>query len=195
MKPVIVILFGLLSVVAVAQQRKPPDKVNPAAKASNVPDNSKPEPSGVYGYITVIDPTNGHKYAGPGGPSSGTGLAFPANVVFRRKLDITQTYTVNFESFGCSYYGNPPVACWYVFRFTQDNDTVSVPFNGTDNTIHYNPNQWRFLRVEMGPLRWDEQQSLSASAPPVHVTVPIAQANSPFSDLPDFHASFYGPSS
>lgn len=159
-----------------------------------VPDNSQPEPSAIYGYVTVVDPSTGQKYIGDpnGTPSSrGSGLTFPIHVVFRRTTDVSRTFTRDWPQ-GTAYYGgNPPRAVWYHIGMTQDPAAGDYPtVNYRDVTIHYDPARWRFLRVEMDPVGWQE---LSADGGHNNnVEVPVSQVPI-IAEFPDFHGSVEGP--
>ena len=199
MKRTMIVFFVLLSSIAAgAQQRAPVQKVSPGSDVALLhPDNSKPEPSGVYGYVAVVDPNSGRHYVGcqSCSPSErGTGLSFNITVVFRGTMDASQTWSVIGAS-GGAYYGNPPQAVWYCIKFQQDSAAGAYPlFSRTEFKIRYDPAKWRFLRIDMDPLRWQEPQSDSIDATITDIRVPVHRAAT-FSDLPDFHGAFGGPSS
>jgi hypothetical protein len=194
MRSILIALFCAFSVVSFAQQQRPQPKITPgAAPASPVPDNSKPEPAGVYGYITVIDPTDGHKWVPWDRAAGGTGLSFHIKIIFRKKLDATQTTSIEGAS-GAPYFSTTHLALWYAVEFFQDAAAGSYPIRGDDFKIHYDPQQWRFVRVEMDPIDVDLRTSMSIDATRTHYHIPLSPTNLPFSEFPDFRGSRYGPS-
>jgi len=210
-----IVLFALFLMVAgwvtmEAQQPKPvtgvqlppsakplPPGVKPGPAPSSTPsgppvDNSRPEPSALYGYVTVIDPTSNQRYIGdPNATPSqrGSGLSFPMHVVFRRTMDSSQTFTRDWPT-GTSYYRNPPVAVWYSIPLMTDSTAGDYPVvNYRDNKLHYDPAKWRFLRLEMGPVGWQEMSDTGVTT---NVSVPVRPV-AQLGDLPDFNGSLSGP--
>lgn len=208
-------LFAMLLMVAgwltlQAQQSRPVTSVQlpasvkplpPGAKPGPAPssgpsappvDNSRPEPSALYGYVTVIDPATNQRYiADPNATASqrGGGLSFPMHVVFRRTADASQTFTRDWSS-GASYYRNPPVAVWFCIPLMQDSMAGDYPVvNYRDAKLHYDPAKWRFLRLDMGPVGWQEMSDTGSTT---NVSVPVRPV-AQFADLPDFNASLSGP--
>jgi hypothetical protein len=179
-----------------APAAKPMPGPKPAAASSTPPvDNSRPEPSAVYGYVTVVDPASGQHYiSDPNATPSerGTGLSFPKQVVFRRTADPSQTFTLNHPAPGGTYYRTPPAAVWYSVPFLQDASAGDLPvFNYRDGKVHYDPAKWRFLRLDMGPVEWNEMTDAGVSS---HVSVAVSPT-AQISDFPDFSSSLvYGPS-
>jgi hypothetical protein len=199
MKRTMILFFVfVLSIAAGAQQRGPVQRApQPGSGVAPLhPDNSKPEPSAVYGYVTVVDPNSGRHYVGCQTCSlseRGSGLSFNITVVFRGTMDASQTSSVIGASGGV-YYGNPPQAVWYCIPFVQDSAVGAYPlFSRTEFKVRYDPAKWRFLRIDVDPVGWQEPQSDSIDATITDVRVPVHRAAT-FADLPDFHGSIYGPS-
>jgi hypothetical protein len=166
----------------------------PAAAATPAPqvDNSKPEPSALYGYVTVVDPNTGQHYvADPRATASqrGSGLTFPIHVVFRGTNNPSQTFTRDWPQ-GTAYYRNPPAAVWYSIPLMQDSAAGDYPVvNYRDFKLHYDPAKWRFLRLEMGPVGWQEMSDTGVTT---NVSVPVNPV-APIADFPDFGGSISGP--
>lgn len=165
----------------------------PATPPSGPPvDNSRPEPSALYGYVTVIDPATGQRYiADPNATASqrGSGLSFDRYVTFRRTANPSQTYTWT-QTAGTAFYRFPPVAVWYCIQLMQDSTAGDLPvFNVRDNKLHYDPAKWRYKSLDMGTVQWQDTSD-SGAATSVQVSVrPVA----PIGDFPDFNGSVAGP--
>lgn len=206
-----ILFFAMLLLVASwvtleAQQPKPSTSVPlpsvlkplpPGAPHSTGPstppiDNSRPEPSALYGYVTVIDPATNQRYiADPNATPSqrGSGLSFPMHVIFRRTNNGSQTFTRDWVS-GTAFYRNPPVAVWYCIPLMQDAAAGDYPVvNYRDAKLHYDPAKWRFLCLEVGPVGWQE---MSDTGTTTAVSVPV-QPVATLTDLPDFNGSITGP--
>lgn len=174
--------------------RMPGSAPAPAATPAPQPvDNSKPEPSALYGYVTVADPNTGQHYISDprATPSQrGSGLSFPIHVVFRGTSNPSQIFTRDWNS-GTAYYRNPPVAVWYSIPLMQDSAAGDYPvINYRDFKLHYDPAKWRFLRLDVGPVGWQEMSDTGVFT---NVSVPVNHV-APIADFPDFNGSLSGPS-
>lgn len=205
-KSIIATCFGVLviSLALTAQKTKSTPVVPPSAKSvpsatASVPnskaavDNSKAEPSGIYGYITVVDPSSGRHYVGDTNATAserGSGLQFDFHVIFRGTTDPTQTFDLRLTR-GAAYYRNPPAAVWYSIPFMQDAAAGDSPMqNYRDGKVHYNPARWRFLRLDVPAIGWTQMTDAGVTTP---VSVPMT-AVPPIADFPDFAGALTGPS-
>ncbi len=197
MKKLMVLFVMCMAVTAAAKKqnmKNPPARVDtPLFKSGEAAvDNSRPEPSGVYGYISVVDPATNRRYVSDpraNASARGSGLSFPVYVVFRGTNNPSQTTRIQWPS-GFAYYRNPPQAVWYSFGFMQDSSAGNNPaFNYRDGKLHYDPAKWRFLRIETDGIHWQEMADNGAFT---DVTVPVS-AVPPIADFPDFRGDPMGP--
>ncbi|HEY8243810.1 MAG TPA: hypothetical protein VII68_10140 [Casimicrobiaceae bacterium] len=130
------------------------------------------DPSGVYGYIAFTDPATGARWL----PDRG----YPAEIaVVFRAVAGGREHRTSFENQGC--IARFPTACMYEIRFNYtevDTLPTALATSGASTgprQVQYNPRNWRYDRVEVGPWRFAFGPS---SAP-----IPITRRASPYSDL------------
>jgi hypothetical protein len=148
-------------------------------------DNSAPEPSALYGYITLTDPASGQHYLGDqNGPPRGLGLTLRSFIVFRRTANPSQTFTLARSDIAVArWYRNPSVAGWYWISLMQDATAGDTPVYFTsDKKVHYDPTKWRFKNIEMGPLSWMEIANTGATTMLNQDISPVA----PIGEFPNF---------
>ena len=74
----------------------------------------------------------------------------------------------------------------------QDSAAGDYPIvNARDAKLHYDPAKWRYLRLELESMGWQEMSDTGAIT---RVSVPMSPT-APIGDFPDFSSSLvYGPS-
>lgn len=149
------------------------------------PPASAQDPSEVSGYIAFADPATGALWL-PLSPDGTAVVGFPTEVavVFRsrtgageRRVRFTGTWC------GTGYVGRPEtgaMAVPYRIRLTQRADAPEPGAVGVCQAA-YNPDQWQFDRVEMGPWSYSGRTIGGISIPALNV--PLTRRASPFSEL------------
>ncbi|MBZ5528902.1 MAG: hypothetical protein LAN71_13500 [Acidobacteriia bacterium] len=170
------------------------------------PDNSKPEPPDLYGYVTVLDPsTNTHYFGNPNDPYFANAPGKPSGsmlatvfVIFRGTADPSQRYEVPVTHPMSAYRGNPhnsgdiPTALWYYIHMIMDSHHGSFPsYTPMNNTIYYDSTKWRYLSVELRHFGWQEPAQTFGSTS--YSEVVDFRAVPPISGLPEFYGSSSGP--
>ena len=157
---------------AVRNPDQPPDD------RARLPERA-PEPTGLYGWIAIVDPRTGQKWLPQqeengrvGGYASAIHLHFepifggsPVTVSFRAAVGIEMDLAHN------------------AWRYTIDFDHITTmtgpPAKGGSAGVRYNPAEWRFAGLQMGPYYHDRPGGIRVWS------VDFAQRASPFGDLPD----------
>lgn len=147
-----------------------------------------PEPSRVYGYVSLVDPDTGrnhlllnYDYA----PPVTSIVLYWMTFVFQRTTDVAQTYEVRVQG-GFRAVGDPPKAFLYDVRMVHDRGASGYPFSvfsAGANEMYYNPDMWRFDRVVPGNFQGrvkivDAVGAVSYDT----VVVPLTQRSVPFDD-------------
>jgi hypothetical protein len=212
-----IVLIGTALAALAGQQPKslPPASTKTPVRLSDaqktilqppVPDNSKPEPSDLYGYITVLDPaTDTHYFGNPNDPYFANAPGKPSGamvatlfVIFRGTADPSQRYELPLTHPMSAYRGNLhnpgdiPTALWYSIHMVMDSHPGGYPtYPPMNNTIYYDSTKWRYLSVELRRFGWQEPaQTFGSTA--YSETVDF-HAVPPISGLPEFHGSSSGP--
>lgn len=172
-----------------------------------------PEPSRVYGYISLVDPGTGQEHLimdNSFNPPMVNGYPDYVQVVFQAGANRTQ---VNFLSGdGLGWVGTPPRALLFNFILVQDRaetgnprtvdeGLIRTPVPGLGDcehraySIHYNPDLWSFAGVEVGPYIYSDPagtitRSHTDSSGLLTVTgrysaIPLSGRPVPFTDLPN----------
>lgn len=149
---------------------------------------SNPEPSRVYGYVSLVDPDTGanhlvldYDYAPPE-----TSIALQRRTfVFEGASNASQAFQVELSG-GLERIGDPPKAYRYNVRMVQDRGQSGNPFSvlvGGAFELRYNPDVWHFVRVVPGSL-YGRVKRVDAGGGVTYdyVTIPVTARSVPFDD-------------
>jgi hypothetical protein len=191
----------LLAAGAVALAQTPP-KTAPAPTTKTTNPNVvkvKPtgsdgpaEPAGVYGYIAFTDPTTGKRYLGLDTsvtPPAQKGGPVTCVVVFKSKrglADVKVEYPScqRMQQSTIEQAGKEPVAVPYAVQFLHDTSIEGPPARADQPSarIRYNPQQWSFDHVEIGPWR-TFRPSADGKTQTVDLEIPLKPRATPWTDL------------
>lgn len=130
------------------------------------------EPASVYRYIALIDPASGEKWIPKDDRGNLMGYPQSFTVYFRPASGAGAPASVTIEG---GLPGSVTFATYvrWEIRFDHGRSLSTVP-ERVGLTVRYNPELWRFDRVELGPWR---------SLEPSIGTIPLTRRPEPFPDI------------
>jgi hypothetical protein len=141
-----------------------------------------PEPTGVYGWIAIVDPATGQKWLPYLEERDRVG-GYPSaiNVRFQPILGGSPA-TVSFRA-GVGIQIDPARNAWrYAITLVHVATMTGPPAKAGSAGVRYNPARWRFAGLEMGPYSHDQRRPDGNRR---LWTVDFRQRSSAFGDLPD----------
>jgi hypothetical protein len=182
---------------------KPDLKLKPDGPAPAPP--AEPDPSRVYGYITLVDPSTGatHLPLDPDDPNVVQGAPNGLTLTFRAPGGAAHEYgaahlqTVRREANGTLAYLHPSNAgfAWYYDIQLNADRTEGAPRDGgpsglaisplRTDVVSYNPDQWRFESVSVGFVSIPDPNGNTFEGPNRFNRIPLAKRDAPFADFPD----------
>jgi hypothetical protein len=138
-----------------------------------------PEPTGVYGWIAIVDPATGQKWL-PLREETGRAGGYPSAIEVRFVPVLGGSpVTVSFRASEGIQMDLARNAWRYAIDFEHVTTMTGPPARGGTAGVRYNPALWRFAGVEMGPYNYNRPSGIRLWS------VDFDQRSSPFSDLPD----------
>jgi hypothetical protein len=180
------VIFAFLFSAAFAQDKSSGKGGKGTGKTAT---KTSPEPSRVYGYISLVDPRTSEKHLilnRDYDPPVVNG--FPAWHVVFRNLETNALHRVTFSSgAGLNTYRVPAVAWLYYVPLVQDRSETSPTPRRVERAgyhrylIRYNPDLWRYSDVEMGPYEYRP----AGAALTIRERIPLRRRATPFPEFED----------
>jgi len=144
----------------------------------------EPEPTGVYGWIAIIDPVTGERWLPRDHEYDPPRLrGYPASIDLRfEPVFGGSPVTVSFRA-GAGLALDPARDAWrYSIGFDHVGTMTGPPAASGTNAVRYNPDDWRFAAVAVGEYRWSVREGDRTR---VLWSVDFEPRPTTFSDLPD----------
>jgi hypothetical protein len=145
---------GLVGVRAPWEKKAPAPAPQPEQQPVVVP--TGPEPTGVYGWIAIVDPQSGQAWLPldyEQNPPPVHGYPTAINVQFIRS-DGGEQRSVALAG-GEGLRADRERGAWrYSIRFDHVATMTGPPAVGDPGAVRYNPAQWRFVNVTVDEYRW-----------------------------------------
>lgn len=137
-----------------------------------------PEPTGVYGWIAIVDPATGQKWLPLREETGGAG-GYPSAIDVRfEPVFGGSPVTVSYRA-GAGIQMDPERNAWrYAIDFDHVTTMTGPPAKAGSTGVRYNPAEWRFAGVDMGPYYHDRPGGIRLW------TVDFEPRSSSFGDLP-----------
>jgi hypothetical protein len=171
---------------AIAQVQKTSPKTRSTAASAR-----RPEPSGVHGWVAIIDPRTGERWVPTSESAPGVLETRPGHLYIKfRKVGspidkAAQIHTVTIGNTGVGFHVDGNRKAWYYsISFSHETLLTGTPdtVNAYTPTVRYNPNLWTFYTVE---FPYYDHSVLGDGITRVLWRVEFTRRVTPFPDLPD----------